>query len=83
MTNQQIAEQNAKRQRAQEENAWRDAETPIKTNRALVMKEHFTADERDLIHYALEQYAKTMQKDFPGYSITMSTLELKEIFARQ
>ena len=52
-------------------------------NRALAMKEYFAKDELDIIHHALSEYAKTLQSDFPGYSITMQTLVLKETFARQ
>jgi len=54
------------------------------TNRALAMKEYFTKDELDIIHYALDKYYKEELKgNFTGYSIATDTLKLTEIFARQ
>jgi len=54
------------------------------TNRALAMKEYFSKDELDIIHYALEKYYKEELKgNFTGYTIATQTLKLKEIFARQ
>jgi len=54
------------------------------TNRALAMKEYFSKDELDIIHYALDKYYKEELKgNFTGYTIATQTLKLKEIFARQ
>jgi hypothetical protein len=54
-----------------------------KTARTKAMKEYFTDEERDIINHALNQYYKELKGNFQGYSITMTTLALKETFARQ
>jgi hypothetical protein len=55
-----------------------------KINRALAMKEYFSKDELDIIHYALSKYyEEELKGNFTGYTIATQTLKLKEIFARQ